>query len=520
MNSIRRQLTIRLVLGTFVVAAVGLLAAFVFLRVELYEQFDDAMLSRARTLSDVVVIDDERGVVDFDLHNAGGASEFHRERRPDYFQIWTGDGAVLARSASLGARDLPSDPLKQGGSRRHFDLILPDGRPGRAVAFTFQPDVESSTPTTRAAAAAKATKPVTLVLASGTQELRKNLRTLMIGLFAVFAALAVATALAVPAAVRCGLKPLDNVGDAAACIDPATLATRFDVASMPRELRPVGEKLNELLARLESAFRRERRFTSNVAHELRTPIAELRSLAEVALKFPSSDSETASRNYADVQGVARQMEAIVGALLAIARCEVGKQAMKMSSTNVAEVIAEAWKPHARTTSRRQLLTSIEVPQDVCVLSDPLLLAAMLGNLFANAVAYAPRGGTVRCRGRVAETAKMFVLEVLNTNDSLTQADLPLLTEPFWRKDAARTDGAHAGLGLALVSSYAELLGIGLRVSLPSSNVFAVELAVPLVECKTPTTTTQARNLTDAQTVRAAVGPDSADVRTPREGAHV
>jgi signal transduction histidine kinase len=83
-----------------------------------------------------------------------------------------------------------------------------------------------------------------------------------------------------------GLSPLNQLANQAASITADSLATRFPTEIWPGELTPISSRLNDLLERLEQSFERERRFSADLAHELRTPIAELRSLAELALKWP------------------------------------------------------------------------------------------------------------------------------------------------------------------------------------------------------------------------------------------
>jgi two-component system sensor histidine kinase QseC len=273
------------------------------------------------------------------------------------------------------------------------------------------------------------------------------------------------------------MRPLDEIGDAVERIDPATLGGRFDVAKLPVELRSVAEKLNELLSRLDDAFRRERRFTANVAHELRTPIAELRSLAEVAIQWPPADAESAASGFGDVLAVARQMESVVAALLAIARCQAGQEPLAFKPVALDEVIAEAWRPFAAAARARCLETPF-CRTDAVVETDRTVLLVVLRNLFANAAAYTPTGGRIWCEadGRGGEHC---VLAVLNTNDSLTTKDLPLLSEPFWRKDASRgTSSENAGLGLSLVAAYANLLHATFTTSLRTPDTFAATLELP------------------------------------------
>src|ERR1700683_4484395 len=139
-------------------------------------------------------------------------------------------------------------------------------------------------------------------------------------------------------AVRRGLRPLRQLGTEADGIDAGSLDHRFSREELPRELVPIAQQFNSLLERIDEAFVRERRFTSDAAHELRTPIAELRRLAEVALKWP--DRSEAERNYRDVWEVAEHMESLVATLLAIARCRAGTAAVSLQPVDLTGVVKE------------------------------------------------------------------------------------------------------------------------------------------------------------------------------------
>ena len=493
MTSIRRHLTRRMVAGTFLIAAGGLVTIFVYLHVELTEQFDNTLLSRARTLGSLVQFDQTDGRLELELTERAMA-EYRVGRRPDYFELYAPGGEqVIARSDSLHGVDLarPPEGTPFDGRKRFFYLTLPDGRRGRAIDLLVEPGYEREGrgegrgPTDRDRLVRPDAPPVLLTLASDLAEVDEAFFHVLGVLLIVLAAVSVATVFTVVRTVRRGLRPLRDIGDAVARIDPATLASRLDVAALPDELRPIAEKLNELLARLDDAFQRERRFTSNVAHELRTPIAELRSLAEVALRFPGDDAAGAAEDYGDVLAIARQMESVVSALLAVARSQAGREAVTLGAVDVREAVREAWRHHAPAALARGLRVGPALAdQDAATLppavvrSDATALNIILGNLVANAAAYAPARGRVWCEGRAR--GDRYVLEVLNDNDSLAEADLPLLTEPFWQKDSSRTHRTNSGLGMALVATYAGLLNAPLAFELRSGGgVFAVTLELPL-----------------------------------------
>jgi two-component system sensor histidine kinase QseC len=497
MTSIRRHLTLRLVITTSLLGACGVLAAYVYLRKELSRQFDDHLLSRARTLASLVHAEDEHSRVQFELNGDRSPSEQRVAKRLGFFEIWEQNGDVLAKSDSLKSIDLPhptvADLDVDVGESHFYDLELPDGRPGRGVVYVVTPWIErSSTPAPPVAANSGPppdVKPVTLVLATDIRDLHRTLRDAMVGFLVIFSALAAATLITVVSTVRRGMRPLNEIGDAAERIDPATLGERFDVSKLPVELRPVGEKLNELLSRLDDAFRRERRFNANVAHELRTPIAELRSLAEVAIQWPPADAESTSASFGDVLAVARQMESVVSALLAIARCQAGQESLAFRPVALDEVIAEAWRPFAAKARERRLNVDL-CTTPALVETDRTVLIVVLRNLFGNAAAYTQTGGRVWCE--VQTRGERCVLALLNTNDSLSAKDLPLLTEPFWRKDASRgTSSDNAGLGLSLVSAYANLLHAQFDTTLRTPDTFAVTLDLPIAHGPMPATLREA-----------------------------
>jgi two-component system sensor histidine kinase QseC len=114
------------------------------------------------------------------------------------------------------------------------------------------------------------------------------------------------------------LRPLSSLAKRAETIHASSLQLRFPTDNIPVELLPIAQRLNDLLARLEASFAREQRFSADVAHELRTPIAELRTLAEVALKWPDDVNQAALK---EALNIALQMESVATGLMALARCD-------------------------------------------------------------------------------------------------------------------------------------------------------------------------------------------------------
>jgi two-component system sensor histidine kinase QseC len=463
MNSIRRRLTRDVLIVSALLLGGSLAALYFAARAELVEQFDAALQARAQALGPLTGHEDGR--IHFDL--ADFRSGRHGEESPDVFvEFWSADGAVLARSPSLGASDLPrrAGPLVRP---RYWNLWLPDGRPGRAIAVTFQPRPEAGAP-------GRGSSPVEVQLVvAGDRENLDEALTELLGIGGACGVLLLgATLWTVPRVLRRGLAPLDRLGEQAGQIDADKLAVRFPAAGLPVELQPICARLNALLARLEESFARERRFSADLAHELRTPLAELRSLAECALMWPESREASTDR---DTLAVARQMEALVGNMLALARAEHGHLAVRREPVAVETLVRDAWRPFAARAEARDLRADL-APPEATAAADPVLLRSILSNLFDNAVHYAPAGGTIRITGETGPAG--VTVRVANATDNLEPADMEKLFDRFWRKEAARSGGEHTGLGLPLARMFAGAMEWTLTAALEDGSSLVFTLRGP------------------------------------------
>jgi signal transduction histidine kinase len=465
MRSIRRQLT----LG--VLAALALLlggaggATYWALRDSIYDQFDDAL--RVKALFIVTSTQQRNNQIKVEFSD-GFLREFDYDVAMDFFQVFDDKGASLTRSDSLWGRDLP---LAHGTLEApvYWDLQLPNGRPGRAIGIEFAADQQN-----RRGARKEAEMRARVVVASDRSYVEGLIARLNVTMVIAGLAMIGVIVLAVPLVLRRGLRPLRTVADQASRIDANSLTERFAVEELPAELKPIARRLNDLLARLEANFERERRFSANLAHELRTPLAELRSQAELALKWPE---ERTADNDKTVLEIAMQMEALVGRMLALARAEQGRRAEKTDTVVLADVVAGVLEPLAETIQARGLTVAQAVSSEATLTTDAVLLRSIVANLLENAANYARAGAEIRIDAEATE--KTFSFRVSNAADNLQAEDLPRLFERFWRKDSARTGGgAHAGLGLALARSVAEQLGCELTAALDGAGVLTMTLRGP------------------------------------------
>ena len=464
MRTIRRQLTWKLLLAFALPLLGGGLGVYFSTRAAMLEQFDTTLRDKALAITTVT-------------SQTGGPAEAvdldPLLRDPDdriptsFFQTWRPDGTTLKRSDSLKTSDLP----RRFGAFDHPDfwnVTLPSGSAGRAIGFKFTPQ------TSKAERPAPAPGEIILVVASDRHELDEALGALALALLGCGAALLAVTIVVVPRLLGHELAPLDALAEQATRIHADSLAIRFPTDSLPGELTPISDRLNDLLARLEQSFQRERRFSADLAHELRTPITELRTLAEVALKWPESREATTDR---EVLAIALQMEGMVTRLLDLLRSEHGQLPVTTEPVALAPLVESVWHPFAEKADVKQLKVTRTVADGAVIEADPVLLRSILTNLVDNAVEYTPRGGAVNIEAKVC--TNRYTLRVINTCDALTAEDVSHFSERFWRKDRARSDPNHSGLGLSLVRAFCERLALHLEAKLVDSSTLSITVTGPM-----------------------------------------
>jgi signal transduction histidine kinase len=467
MTTIKQQLTRKLLLALGLLLGLGGLGVYASTRAALLEQFDATL--RAKAMAIAVATQQEDGRITLEVPERF-MHEFEGRSGVDLFQMWRQDGTTFRRSPSLGGSDLPRN---QGirESQAAWNLTLPAGIEGRAIGLVFSPHVSREEGEDRRW---PAPSPLTLVVASDRRGLDVMLTTLAAVLTGCGGVLMVGTSLVVPRLLRRELMPLDRLADQASRIDADSLASRFPTTSLPGELMPIGQRFNDLLARLERSFDRERQFSADLAHELRTPIAELRSLAEISLKWPETRETQADR---DALGIAVQMEGIVDRLLTLLRCDRGLLPFVPQRLTLGVELTTAGRPFVARAAQKQLVMSWDVPADASIESDPVLIRSIVANLIENAVEYTPDGGSVRVQARVE--AQRFVVLVSNTVSGLSENDVGKLFDRFWRQDAARTGDAHSGLGLSLARAFGRALGCELTAALELDSRLTLTLSGPV-----------------------------------------
>jgi len=253
--------------------------------------------------------------------------------------------------------------------------------------------------------------------------------------------------------------------------------TPIAAARLPQEIAPLVDELNRLLTRLNAAFRTQRAFVADAAHELRSPLTALRLELQLLDRAPDEGARREAR--ANLGAAVERAIHLVEQLLTLARNEPREAADELSVISlerpVAEGIADA---HALAAARRVELSLEGDP--VAVRGDPEALRTLVRNLVDNAVRYTPEGGHARVRTRIgsgsAEEAEWGLLEVADSGPGIPPADRERAFDRFYRRASSPQGGS--GLGLAIVKAIADRHGAQVRLGDAPEGGLLVVVAFP------------------------------------------
>ncbi len=305
-----------------------------------------------------------------------------------------------------------------------------------------------------------------------------TLRSLAMALVALSVAVWLLAALLGRWAARRALAPVTRMAQAARAMTPANPGQRLPSPGTGDELDDLQRAFNDLLCRLHDAFERQRRFTGDASHQLRTPLAAMLGQVEVALRRPRPDAEY-REVLAQVHAQAQQLRQIVESLFLLARADAEACVDALEVINLRDAVrglAERWSGHARANDLR---TEVVAEGPVMARTQPLLLGQLLDNLVDNAFKYSEPGSPIAVRLRREGTG--LAIDVEDAGHGIAADDLPHIFEPFYRSAESRRRGLPGvGLGLAMVQRLAAALGGGIAVKSDEGVGSRFTLCLPAV----------------------------------------
>jgi heavy metal sensor kinase len=244
------------------------------------------------------------------------------------------------------------------------------------------------------------------------------------------------------------LAPVDQITRTARTISAQNLSSRLVVPNTGDELQRLSETLNGMLERLEAAFKKITQFTADASHELRTPVAVMRTRAELSLRKARSADEYRDV-IAEVLAELEKTSGLIEQLMFLARADSGAETLHFAATNVAEVLREACHQGSALAEAKQIGFQEHISGDsMWIQGDAGSLRRLFLILIDNAVKYTPANGQVEVS--LQRNDGYAVAQVRDTGIGIAEADLPSVFERFYRADKARTrESGGVGLGLSI-----------------------------------------------------------------------
>ena len=271
------------------------------------------------------------------------------------------------------------------------------------------------------------------------------------------------------------LRPVDQITHAAQTINPQDLSRRLTVPQTGDELQRLAETLNQMLQRVETAVARITQFTADASHELRTPVALIRTRAEVTLSKPRTTDQYREA-LKEVLAESERTTVLIENLMTLARTDTGSEKLELDRIDVTEIAIEVCSQGRTLSEAKRLRWSTSVPDTaIWVRGDANALRRLLLILIDNAVKYTPPAGSVSLA--LQRNGTRAEIMVRDTGMGISPTDLPHIFDRFYRADKARSrELGGTGLGLAIGRWIANAHGGEIKVeSSAEGSIFLVRL---------------------------------------------
>lgn len=405
---------------------------------------------------------------DWTLHPPDRRPSWAPPHQPEiYLRVLRADGRVLTETPGM-SRELPPP-----GEAELAMLSAADGARHDAISASGQPFV---TLIVRVPGERAADPPQFLQVAMDREHDEKLLAHYRERLWLVFGLSLIVCVAAGYLIARGGMRPIEAISHKAARIRSTTLDERIATRHLPVELRNLADTFNSMLDRLEQSFRHISEFSDDVAHELRTPINNLRGEIEVALgKARSGEAyrETLGSCLEECTRISRLIET----LLFLARSDTSTHPLEREQIDVSRELATVEAFYGAAASDAGIAMRTTGAERLQARVNRTLFQQAIGNLVSNAIAHTPAGGSITIAAHEGSTGLAVTVE--DTGCGIAPEHLPRVFERFYRVDRTQEGStANVGLGLAVVESIATRHGGGVEIASEPGRGTKVRLTFP------------------------------------------
>ncbi|HKE20996.1 MAG TPA: HAMP domain-containing sensor histidine kinase [Bryobacteraceae bacterium] len=412
------------------------------------------------------------GVLDATRHDPPSVREARYQELADnipegnLIQVYTATGQrIFPRTPSPA--DFPW-PTVTAISRPKFSNLKVQGRPFRLLKTPLE------------------TEPMIILVAGQLEDNRNMLARFTTGLAGAIPVMLLLSALGGYLLVRRALRPVEQITDTLRLINIGNLSHRLPISPARDELQRLAETCNQMLARLQDAVDRINRFTADASHELRSPVALIRAVAEYGLRNPNLDAEN-KEALGEILAEAVEAGRLIEDMLTLARADAGHGLPAFEPLELADLVREVCDRMRPLAEAKGQLVTIRAEPSTWTTGDRQSIRRLLSILLDNAIKYTPAGGHIETE--VASNGSRPAVSVRDSGIGIPAEALPKIFDRFARADPSRGEVSGTGLGLAVAKWIANVHHaiLTVRSREHEGSVFTVEFpsAEPIVLEGTP-----------------------------------
>lgn len=451
------------------------LSIYLIVRHSLYEGLDESLRETASILANQ--IEYEHGEIIFEWEEGIGTNPVVSAE--SFFQYWDEKTGITTRSPALGDLDLPKFNGPLGAPDIETITIPQKNIRARAIGLIAYPYViaeEEKAMRERGETFDPSSRPHVLVIARDATPIHDTLTLLSIVLTIGTIVTPVFGFLLIDGAIRSSLKPIHALAESVRNRSEAELDAPILIpGGIPAELSPLANSFDTLLSRVANIRNRERDFIRHASHELRTPIAGLGAVTELALSRTRTVEEYV-RHLESCAESSKHLGKLVQRLSALARIGSRNTPPELIPISLREALTHTINEFAQAISASGLSIDITpVEGEFTALADPTLTALILRNLVDNAVCYSPHLSTIRIH--LDGDRDHCVISLSNTFID-PPANPDRLFEPLFRRETSRSESNHLGIGLTLSREAAESMKSTLTADFPEEKTIRFTLSLP------------------------------------------
>ncbi len=456
-NAYHNRIAFSYIIATATLLAVAFFLIYLVVRMTVYANLDEMLHTVANKHAWEVEVKD--GKVSF-FNKIEWEEREHREVEvnPVFIELHGTDGRTMDKSPNLKVDSLGFHPNITAG--KHFNTLL-RSQPVRQLKIPVIRDNKIVCYIT------------TAIPIDGYLLVLNTLQNILIitFLFSLLLLFLTARYLAIKS-----IRPVKLIIAKAQQINSSNLTDRIPVPETRDELFDLAEAINQLLDRIDESLQREKQFTSDAAHQLKTPLAILKGSFEVLVRKPRKTEEFVLKINESLVEIDRLSE-IVDKLLILARMDNKAMKMRVSEFSVVEAIDKVIRRAARAIENKTIKLIFEPPGDFTIINDPFIIDLILENLLSNAIKYSHRGGEIEITCH--QENGHVVLQLHDEGIGIASEEINKIFLPFYRGSSeviSREKGS--GIGLSIVAKACKMADITLNIQSRIKEGTHVQLKLP------------------------------------------